>query len=154
MYLLLLTIHSYLRWILVFLSIMVIGRAFTGWFRKKQWTATDRRLGLIFTIGVDLQLLIGLILYIFLSPTTKAAFQNFGGAMSDPVMRYWTVEHIVLMVVAVVLMHVGQVLAKRAKDDTAKHQRVAIFFGLAILMILLNIPWPFLPYGRPLFRLG
>lgn len=154
MYALLLTIHSLLRWVVVILAVVAVIRAFIGWLGKKEWALLDSRLGLFLSSSVDLQLLLGLILYVFLSPTTKAAFQDFGAAMSNGVTRYWAVEHIGLMVVALVLIHVGRSLSKRAEEAVAKHRRAAIFFGLATLAILLAIPWPFLDYGRPLIRLG
>ena len=68
---------------------------------KKEWTELDGRLAMFLSMSVDLQVLAGLILYVFLSPLTTAAFQDFGAAMSNGVLRYWSVEHISLMIVAV-----------------------------------------------------
>ncbi len=154
MYLAVLTLHSYLRWIVVILAIAAVVRALSGWLGRKEWTALDRRLGVFFSSSMDLQLLLGLILYIFLSPSTRTAFQNFGAALSDDVLRYWSLEHIGFMLVAVILVHVGGALSKRAEPARIKHRQAAIFFGLAILVVLFAIPWPFLAYGRPLLRLG
>ena len=104
--------------------------------------------------SADLQMLLGLILYIFLSPLTQAVFRDVGAAMSDPVLRYWGVEHIVMLFAAVVLIHVGQAMAKRA-EAALKYKWAAIFFGLAMLAMLVAIPWPFLAVGsgRPWIRL-
>jgi hypothetical protein len=135
------------------LAVVALIRAFRGWLGKGDWTAGDDRLGILFSSGIDLQLLLGLLLYIFLSPATKAAFSSFGSAMSNPSLRYWAVEHILLMVVALVLAHVGRATSKRAQAAAKKHRRAAIFFGLATLAILFAIPWPFFSYGRPLIRL-
>jgi putative Ca2+/H+ antiporter (TMEM165/GDT1 family) len=154
MYLVVLTLHSYVRWIVVILASVAVVRALGGWLGRKEWTALDRRLGVFFSSSMDLQLLLGLILYIFLSPSTHTAFQDFGAALSNEVLRYWSLEHIGLMLVAVVLVHVGQTLSKRAGEARVKHRQAAIFFGLAILIVLFAIPWPFLPYGRPLIRLN
>lgn len=154
MYSILLTLHSLLRWIVVILAVVTVMRALAGWFGKKQWTAMDGRLGMFSSVSVDLQFLLGLALYIFLSPLTKQAFQDFGAAMSNGLLRYWAVEHIFWMVLALILMHVGRASSKRAEGSTRKHRRVAIFFGLATLAILFAIPWPFLSYGRPLIRLA
>lgn len=153
LYTIVLTLHSLLRWVIVILTVVAVVRAFRGWLGKQDWTAGDDRLGILFSSGVDLQLLIGLVLYIFLSPTTKAAFSDFGSAMSNTVLRYWTVEHILLMIVALALVHVGRATSKRAQAAAKKHRRAAIFFGLATLAILIAIPWPFFSYGRPLIRL-
>jgi hypothetical protein len=109
---------------------------------------------MLLSASMDLQVVLGFILYIFLSPFTQTALQDFGAAMSNELLRYWSVEHVLLMIVALILIHIGRATSKVAEEATSKHRRAAIFFGLALLAILLAIPWPFLPYGRPLIRLG
>jgi hypothetical protein len=153
-YSIVLTLHSFVRWVLVILAVVAVVRAFSGWLGKKEWTTLDSRLGVLLSSSADLQMLLGLILYIFLSPLTQAAFKDFGAAMSDPVLRYWGVEHIVMLFAAVVLIHIGQTMAKRA-EAALKYKWVAIFLGLALLVMLVAIPWPFLPVGsgRPWIRL-
>lgn len=153
MYEIVLLLHSWARWLVIIAAILAVARAWIGWLGKKDWTTVDRRAGLLFSVALDIQMLLGLVLYIFLSPTTSTAFQNMGAAMRDPVLRYWSVEHIIGMIVALILAHIGQVLAKRAATPTAKHRRAAIFFTIATLVILASIPWPSMPQGRPLFRI-
>jgi hypothetical protein len=155
MYNVVLVLHSLVRWIVVFAAVAAVARAFVGWLGKKDWTKLDDRLGLLFSTSLDVQLLLGLLLYIFLSPITTAAFKNFGAAMSDATMRFFTIEHILYMVVAVVLGHVGRALSKKATEATAKYRMAAILYGLATLAILFAIPWPFTAAGagRPWFRL-
>lgn len=154
MYSLILTLHSILRWVVLILAIVAVVRAFIGWFGKKRWTARDNRLGMVLSASMDLQVLLGFILYIFLSPLTTTALQDFGAAMSNELLRYWSLEHVLLMIVALILIHVGRATSKVAEAATSKHKRAAIFFGLATLAILIAIPWPFLSYGRPLINLG
>ena len=154
MYSLILTLHSILRWVVLILAIVAVVRAFIGWFGKKRWTARDNRLGMVLSASMDLQVLLGVILYIFLSPLTTTALQDFGAAMSNELLRYWSLEHVLLMIVALILIHVGRATSKVAEAATSKHKRAAIFFGLATLAILIAIPWPFLSYGRPLINLG
>jgi hypothetical protein len=153
-YSIVLTLHSFVRWVLVVVAVVALVRAFSGWLGKQEWTTLDSRLGVLLSSSADLQMLLGLILYIFLSPLTQAAFKDFGAAMSDPVLRYWGVEHIVMLFAAVVLIHIGQTMAKRA-EAALKYKWVAIFLGLALLAMLVAIPWPFLPVGsgRPWIRL-
>jgi hypothetical protein len=153
LYSVILTLHSLLRWVVLIVAVAAVVRAFVGWFGKREWSQADSRWGLYLSISIDLQLLLGLILYIFLSPFTKTAFQNFGAAMSNGVARFWAVEHILLMIVALGLIHAGRSLTRRADGATGKHRRAAIFYGLATLAILLAIPWPFFSHGRPLLRL-
>lgn len=154
MYGALLVLHSLVRWPVLILGLLVVARAFPGWLGRKPWTATDDHLGRWFTIALDIQLLLGLVLYLFLSPLTTAAFQDFGAAMRNAPLRFWAVEHIALMLSAVVLVHVGRVATRRAGEPAAKHRRAAVVSTVALLAILVAIPWPGMANGRPLFRVG
>ena len=149
MYTVVLFLHSWVRWIVVISAAVAVVRAFYGWLGKKSWARLDDQLGLLFSTSLDVQMLLGLILYFFLSPLTQAAFKNLGAAMSDATLRFFTLEHLLYMLVAVVLGHVGRALSKKATEPVAKHRMAAILFGLATLAILLAIPW-----SRPLFRFG
>ena len=146
-----LVVHSWLRWLVILAGLLAFVRAATGAASGKAWTPADDRATAWFGRLFDLQFLLGLILYVFLSPFTHAAFANFGAAMKDDVSRFWAVEHIVGMVVAAALLHIGQIRARRT-DSLRRHRVIAIFFGLALLFVLASIPWPGLPYGRPLLR--
>ena len=97
-------------------------------------------------------MLLGLLLYVVLSPTTAAIRQDFGAAMSDPVARFWAVEHLTLMLAAVIVAHVGRVLARKARSPHAKRIRMLACYTLATLAIVAAIPWPGIRAGRPLFR--
>ena len=149
LYTVILSLHSVLRWLVLVAVVAVVVRAALGWFGKRPWARLDDRLGLLYTGLMDAQLLVGLVLYVFLSPLTQAAFANLSAAMQEPTLMFFAVEHIFTMVVAVVLAHVGRALSRRAAEG-AKHQRAAIWYTLSFLAILVAIPWPFLAYGRPL----
>jgi len=144
--------HSYMRWAVVILGVLIVLRALVGWLGRRRWDPTVARVGSYFTIAMDIQLLLGLLLYGVFSPAVQRAFTDFGGAMRDSVLRFWVIEHILLMVVAVVLAHVGHVTARRMPEGK-RYQRYAIFAGLAMLVVLLAIPWPAISADpRPLFR--
>lgn len=152
MYALVLTIHSLMRWVVLAAGVAAFTRAFAGSRARRPWTAADGRAGLWFTIAIDTQLVLGLLLYVWLSPITSGAFDDFGGAMRNSVLRFWAVEHLFGMVAALALAHVGRARARRARDAAGRHRTSAIFFGLALLAIVLTIPWPGMPAARPLFR--
>ncbi len=154
MYTFLLSLHSILRWLVLLAAVAAIVLAFSGWFGRKEWTKRDNAVGAAFTGLLDLQILVGMILYGFVSPITSAAFSTFGAAMKDRVLRFWAVEHIFMMAIAVALVHVGRVLGKKAPDSVTRHKKTAIFFLIALLVMLAAIPWPGLATGRPLFRFG
>lgn len=149
MYLTLLTAHSWLRWAVVLLGVFALLRAIAGWTGRKRWTAADDRVGLFLTIAVDLQLLLGLTLY-FLSPFSSAALDDFGAAMRNSELRFWGVEHAFGALVGIILIHIGRVRARKTSDDTRRHKLCAIFFGIAMVAILVSVPWPGTPHARPL----
>ena len=151
MYDLLLLLHSWLRGPALLAGVAATVLAFSS--RPGRPEGGADRAGLIFMILLDLQFLLGVLLYAVFSPTTAAIFRDFGGAMGDPVARFWAVEHITLMLVAVVVAHVGRVLARKAKTPQAKRTRALVCFAVATIAILAAIPWPGLRAGRPLFRI-
>ena len=133
-------------------GLAAVIRAFSGSRSERPWDSTDSRAGLWFIIALDLQLLLGLLLYARLSPITQIAFLDFAGAMRNSTLRFWAVEHGLGMIVAVVLAHVGRVRVRRAANDAQRHSYALLFFAIALLAIVASIPWPGLPYARPLFR--
>jgi hypothetical protein len=147
-----LVVHSLLRWLVLAAGLTAVFRAFGGSRSERPWDSADNLAGLWFIIALDLQLLLGLLLYARLSPITQIAFLDFAGAMRNPTLRFWAVEHGVGVLVAVVLAHVGRVRVRRAATDAQRHSRASLFFAIALLAIIASIPWPGLPYGRPLFR--
>jgi hypothetical protein len=152
MYSLVLPLHSLLRWAVLLTGLVAAFRGISGARRRRPWTLADERAGLWYTIALDLQFLLGVLLYFFFSPITKAALQDFGGAMANSGMRFWAVEHVTGMLIGVALAHVGRGRIHKTGNDDRRHRLAAIFFTLSILAILASIPWPGLPYGRPLLR--
>jgi hypothetical protein len=98
-------------------------------------------------------LLLGLLLYLAVSPNMRAILENFGASMKEPAARFWAVEHITAMFGAIALAHVGRVLARKAKTADEKRRRLLACFGIAVLLIMIGMPWPGRPGGRPYFRL-
>ncbi len=148
-------LHSWLRWVVLIFLAWVTIRALIGLIGKKPWSAMDQKVGRFAVISIDVQLLIGLILYLFLSPITQAAFSDFGGAMKDPIMRFWAVEHGFMMLAVVALAHIGKVKAfkwGKAGDAVKAHRMSAIFFGICLLISLIGTPWPGSAAARSLFR--
>jgi hypothetical protein len=115
-------------------------------------TSVADRWGLFAMASLDLQMLLGLVLYLAVSPNMQPIRDNFGAAMKDPALRFWAVEHLSSMLGAVILAHAGRVLARKAKTADAKRTRLLVCFGLATFLVLLGMPWPGRPGGRPLFR--
>ena len=149
-YLFLKDTHSLLRWIVILACLWALLRVWSGFFGRSEWTRKDQMAGLIFTSMLNLQLVLGLILY-GISPITRSAMMNFAAAMKDSMLRFYAVEHLAGMLLAVVIAQVGYSMSKRAGTDRGKFLRAAIAYSIAALLILASIPWPFMKYGRPLF---
>jgi hypothetical protein len=147
MYQLLLAVHSILRWVVLILALIAVARAIAG--RRRAWAAADDGVGKWYVIGLDVQTLIGLVLYAFLSPITQAAFADLGAAMKESASRFFAVEHLALAVIALAFAHVGRVRVRRALTDEAKFRAAAVFYTISLLAILVAIPWPFRAAGRP-----
>jgi hypothetical protein len=148
----LLVVHSYLRWVVVAAGVVAVLRAFLGVRSKRPFTKADALAGLVLVAAFDLQIVLGLLLYTVASPFTSVAFGNPRAAMKLASLRFWMVEHPFAMVIAAALLHVGRVRVARAPDDAAKHRQARFYFGLGLLALLIGIPWPALPYARPLLR--
>lgn len=145
MYMFLLAVHNILRWVVLMVAIAAVIRASLGWLRHKAWISTDRKLGMFVGITLDTQLLVGLLLYIFYSPLTLNALKNLRSAMSIPDLRFFAIEHALLMLLAVVFAHLGSILPRRVDDALSKHKRAVLWFTLTLIMVLAGIPW-----SRPL----
>lgn len=152
MYTALLIVHSWLRWVVVLSGVAALGGAVGGVTTRRAWLPVDDLRSRLFAISLDIQFLIGLILYGVLSPVTQAGFADMGAAMRDPILRFYTVEHITGTVIALALAHIGRARVRKAADAAVRHRTVLIFVGLAMVALLLSIPWPGTPGGRVLFR--
>jgi hypothetical protein len=150
MYTTVLAVHSWIRWIALIAAMGTTLAALRG--RVAGPDSLADRWGMIAMMVLDLQLLLGLLLYFVVSPNMKAILDNFGGAMKDPALRFWAVEHTSAMFAAIALAHVGRVLARKAMSTATKRTRLLICFGLTTVLIILGMPWPGRPGGRPLFR--
>lgn len=134
--------HSLLRYFILVALIVVIVKALLSVINKQPYTKLDNRFGLYLFIFTHMQLLIGLILY-FVSP-----FVKFGSdTMSDKTTRYWTVEHLTAMIIAVVLITLARTSIKRMTSDSAKHRRTLVYNAMALVIIVATI----LMSGRGLF---
>jgi len=122
MYTGLLHTHNMFRWLVLITMILAVVFAFAGWFSKREWNKRDNLTGLLLTIFMDIQFLVGIILYAFVSPVTKSAFNDFGAAMKDSDLRFYAVEHILMMLIALALVHIGRAKSKRATAPWKKHR--------------------------------
>ncbi|MER3464544.1 MAG: hypothetical protein C4329_09200 [Chitinophagaceae bacterium] len=137
--------HSIGRWIVLLLLIFAILNSLIA--GNRPFIKTDNRLGLLLTISADLMLLIGIALWSF-GPNGYAAIKGAGSISAlTPQQRFMAMEHTVGMLIAIVLLHIGKAQAKKLIGDRAKHRRTLLFYFIALLIILISVPWPFLANG-------
>lgn len=134
MYNFLLHAHSGLRWLVLLAVVISIGKSLIGWFGGGAYSKFDKIVAVSFVGMMHLQLLIGLVLYFVYSP-----FVTYN--MGDPTSRFWSVEHIALMLLAIAAAQVGRSVSKKSKDAKAKFRFQAIFFTISLALMLLGIPW-------------
>ena len=151
MYTALLIVHSYLRWLILIAALLVVARALAGVISKRPWGRGDDVAAKVLVHSLSLQLVTGLIIY-FVSPFTGPAFADFGATMRDAGLRLMMIEHPVGMVIAVALAHIGLSRVGKGKDLVQRHKTALAFFALSLIVMMLSIPWPGRPGGRPLLR--
>ncbi|HTS45156.1 MAG TPA: hypothetical protein VMH01_12220 [Puia sp.] len=149
----LLYLHNILRWVILLLLLISIGKSLSGWLNKKIFVQRDRKIWLFTLISAHIALLIGLI---------QLAFGRYGifttslpegtNLMKNKFYRFFWIEHPVAMILAVVFITLGYRMSKKGVSDEVKYKRAFVFFLLALILILAGVPWPFREIvGRPLY---
>jgi hypothetical protein len=141
MYPVILKIHQILSWLVLLAAAFTLYRSWKGIIFKKQWFNSDKVAGMLLAVFMDLQVLAGILLYFVYSPITRIVFSDLKAAMADAPVRFYAVEHILLMLVAIILVHIGRAKARSAQFAARKHRISAFFYMLATALILLRIPW-------------
>ncbi len=138
-------LHSINRWLILILGVYALFLAGRGWFGGRAWNERAGQWGRYFLILLDIQLALGLVLYVvFLSRQG-----GFGYVFGNPASRFFLMEHSVMMALAILLAHAGAYVVKKAAPEK-RYKRMFVFYGVAFLLILVSIPWPVMPgYGRP-----
>ena len=126
--------HSGFRWIALIMVIVLVVNSIMGYKSGKKFGQLDHKLAIFGMSAMHLQAVFGFVLF-FLSP--KVQFS--GASMSDSFLRFFLVEHPMLMLLAVVLATVGHVKAKKETEDSKKFKKLALFYGVALLLIILGV---------------
>ncbi len=148
----LLHLHNIMRWIILIVLLWSIVVAFTGWQQKRVFSPNDKRAWLFTLIFSHINLLIGLYLLFFGRygiVTTK--LPEGTSVMKNSFFRFFWVEHPTLMIISVILVTIAHGKAKKAIPDASKFKGAFWLFFIALVLILLSIPWPWREIGRPLF---
>lgn len=141
MYPFILGLHNIVRWIVLIAGVWAVILAWRGWLGRRQWTATEGRATRVFLGVLDLQFTIGLVLYVVFSPLTRQGFRDVGAAMRDAPIRYFLLEHPLIMLLAIAAAHIGASQIRRAGSDAERFQRASIWLGLSLAALAGFIPW-------------
>jgi len=136
--------HSVVRYFVLIAMLVSIFRSARGWFGGAAFEKVDEKLSVWLLIMAHTQLILGLILY-GVSPAVIFS----GASMKDPVARYWLVEHISTMLIAITLITLSRITTKKLTDAKAKHKRIFLYNIFALLLILMAISMS----GRGFFSL-
>lgn len=142
-------LHNFLRWFVIIFALWTIVKSMSGMSGNKPFGKSDKRPALLLMITVDIQLVLGLILYF------GKGWWNVltsGGFMKIAAQRFWAMEHMVGMLIGIILIHIGYSSIKKNIPDGAKFKKVFWFTLIGFIIILATIPWPFREaVGRGLF---
>ncbi|MFN0030763.1 MAG: hypothetical protein ACKVOR_01240 [Flavobacteriales bacterium] len=136
-------IHSALRWVIILLLVATIIDSLVRMYRP--FKENEKKLALFTMIAMHTQLIIGLLLY-FISPNMQTLLAK-DHLMKDTVARFFVVEHLVGMLLAIFLVTYGYRKAKQQAESWAKHKLLFYYYLFAFIIIMLSIPWPFREAG-------
>lgn len=147
-----LLIHSWTRWIVLISLALLFMRSLQGWVKQAEWNeghttfvwAVDQVLGY--------QVLFGLLIWLALSPFSKAGFAKPSDIVGNPLVFFWTLRHPLTMILALGLFQIAKARMKRQPSSAGKFKLIATATGAILILIATAIPWPGLDYGRALFR--
>lgn len=152
MYAILILLHSVMRWLVLASLLYAIYRAFTGYLGQRDFSKTDDRARHWTATISHIQLMIGLTLYLQ-SPIIKYFWKHSKELTGNLDLVFFGLIHIVLMLTAIIIITIGSALAKRQSDDKEKFRTILVWFSIALLIIVIAIPWPFSPFAnRPYLR--
>ena len=153
MYSLILALHSFTRWLVLLSVVYAIYRSCRGWWQGKEYTAYENGVRHWSATIAHIQLILGLSLY-YLSPLVDYFLHHFSEAIHQREIRFFGMEHSLMMVLGVIVITIASMISKRQRTDRDKFRVLAIGYTLALLIILSSVPWPFSPLvSRPYLRL-
>ena len=133
-------LHSLLRWGIL-ITVAISGLAsLKSYLAKGPGVHWQRSMSLWAMVLCHVQLIMGIILY----GMDMSSFK----LMPPDHMRYWKFEHVGMMVIAIALVTIGRITSKKAKTEQGKHARIAVFYLIALVLMLSMIPWPFTAMGE------
>ena len=139
MYDLFLDLHSYLRWIFLGLAVWLWIQYLVKYLSNRQRSKLDNQIETALIGSMHLQIILGLILYFFLSPVTTAPLAE--GWIEQKALRFYLLEHPLIMFIAIVFAQIGRISTRKATHNKKKLSRGLLFYGISLFLILIRMPW-------------
>jgi len=134
-------IHSYWAYIVLIILIFAVVNAIKGFTSKREFKDTDLRIPLFTLIAAHIQLLIGLLAFYNSDFYSVMKSIGMGEAMKNSELRKILIEHPLVGIIAITLITIGFSKHKKKTTDIAKFKTIAVFYGIALLLVLSRIPW-------------
>lgn len=131
-------LHSYWAYLVLLVVTLATINSIIGMITKKEFGAKDFRIALFALIVTHIQLLIGIVLYVFANNFGEV---EMGEIMKNATLRLKNIEHPLLTVVAITLLTIGYSKHKNKRTSSVKFKTLAISYTLALIAILAIIPW-------------
>ncbi|MEY2595977.1 MAG: hypothetical protein RI965_1249 [Bacteroidota bacterium] len=148
----LLHLHNLLRWVILVLLVWSMVASYSGWKSKRIFSSKDKKIWLFTMIASHITLILGLYQWILGRFGLLTYVKPEGvSMMKNATLRFYQMEHPVMMIVSILLITLGYGMAKKSVEDEKKYKKAFQYFMIALVLILMAIPWPFREVGRPLF---
>jgi hypothetical protein len=146
-------LHNLLRWLILILLVISIAKAYTGWKGKKTFSPGDKKIWLFTMTAAHITLLLGLLqLFFGRYGIITSSLPEGTSVMKNKFYRFFWIEHPFIMIISVILITLGYGMAKKSVPDEVKYRKAFVYFLVALIFILIGIPWPFREIvGRPIF---
>ena len=132
-------IHYFISGTFLIIAVFLIFRSVRGIIKRTEYTLTDKILSSAFIINLYLQLIFGLILFSNLGSSVGYDYESADGTVKMVSKRFWPIEHIVLMIFALLIANLGFIFSNKSQDSVLKHKRVLMYYCLAMLMIAYSL---------------
>ncbi len=128
--------HYGVSGLFLIVAVWLLIRTLLGYFKKKEYKKIDKVLSFAFIVNLYLQLIFGLILFTNLGVTSSSKFLNTGHSVTE---RHWPIEHIVIMLFALFVAHLGFILSYKEQSSYEKHKKILIYYTLCVILILISL---------------
>ena len=134
-------LHSYWAYLVLVMIVIATFNALIKHFGKKEYEAKDFRIALFTLIVSHIMLLMGVVLFFTADYLSVISDMGMGAIMKNAALRSNIIEHPITMILAVAFITIGYSKHKKKLTSAGKLKPLAIFYTLALVLVLAKIPW-------------